>query len=107
MDYTIILNQFNSLKKNLIYNIEQKLDKYKEETILFSKQFFHYDQVNTNFVYSIYGIKNNNLLYDSLIIEGSNLNLLSLPLEGLLFINQEVEFFENNKIIESSSQSDY
>lgn len=107
MDSSILINQLNQLKKSIVFSLENSLEEYKNDTINFTKQFFFNDPYNPNLMYSIYGLSNKKLLYDSIVISKNELDIFSLPIEGLLFVKEEIDFYKNSKIMEMNSQSSY
>lgn len=102
MEYNIVNSQFSQLKFNLVNDIKEHIKRINSYTIIFSNNFFYVESNNPDLVYSIYGIENGIILHDTFYQGITTFDLGKLSFEGLLFIKNELDIFEKNRIISES-----
>jgi hypothetical protein len=99
MDSTIITNQFNQFKINLIADIKRQIHELDADRIYFTNTFFYIQPNNPDQVFSVYGIENETLLIDTFFEGFTTFKFEELSFECLIFIKTELEYFQNSKII--------
>lgn len=98
MDASILTSQYYQLKEKILYDLREYIKKYDTEKINFSNTFFHTDMYNPDLVFSIYGLEFGELQFDS-FFEGEKFNLEDLSIEAILFIRNEIDYFEKSKLV--------
>ena len=99
MDNSILFNQLNLFKSNLIANINNELNKYKDKLIYFTKTYYYVDPLNPDKMISIYGFENGKIKYDSYVQIINAVEFNTLPLEFLLFFKEELQNHKNALVI--------
>ena len=102
METSFYNNQFQNLKNSLISDIESELKETKE-TIYFTNTYFFLDTNNLDNFYSMYGIDGGVVMVDCYLVGISSIGLREIPLEGLLYIKTELEYFNKNKYVSQIS----
>jgi hypothetical protein len=96
MESYVINSQIQDIKGNLArFIITQSVA--ETEAVSFSRPVFHMDPVMPERVFSIYGIKNGSLLFDTPITGTEELPLESLPVETVIRIKEQIEYHYKSK----------
>jgi hypothetical protein len=98
MESSIYYNQIEQIKFRLIADIESEI-KQINELVYFTNTFYYVDSQNSDALYSLYGIENGMVIADSALVGRNIFEVNSLPLEVILFVKKEIEYYNKSKII--------
>jgi len=98
MEPSIFYNQLEQLKNNLVNDVETEL-KEINEIVYFTNTFFYVESKDPDTLCSLYGIENGVVIADGMLTGKIAYDIRSLPLEVILFVKNEINYYKKSKII--------
>jgi len=98
MDSAIALEQLTQIKNTLVFDIT-KNSTGVDGQILFQNPISFVRDNNPSVIYNVFGFDKGQILFDNYQIDNNPVDIYSLPIECLIKVKEQIEFYLAKKIL--------